>query len=47
MAVYKIRGIECSDQTDWFPDTSTCGTTNVIVLYIFDVNYICSIPIKN
>ena len=31
----------------WFPITSNWGNAYVVVFYVFDANYTCSVPIKN
>ena len=47
MQVHAIDGVISSDQTGRFPITSNRGNAYVVVFYIYDANYICSIPIKN
>jgi hypothetical protein len=47
MQVHAIEGVISSDQTGWFPITSNRGHAYVVVFYIHNANYICSIPIKS
>jgi hypothetical protein len=47
MAIYKINGNLFTNQTGHFPITSKCGHAYVVVFYIYNVNVICSILIKN
>jgi hypothetical protein len=47
MQIHIISGIISSNQTGWFPITSNCGHAYVAVFYIFDANYVRSVPIKN
>jgi hypothetical protein len=45
--IHAINGVISSDQTGRFPITSNRGNAYVVVFYIYDANYICSIPIKS
>ena len=45
--VHTISGSISSDQTGCFPVTSKWGHVHVVIFYIFDANYIQSVPIKN
>ncbi len=47
MQKHAISGITSSEQTGHFPITSNQGNANIFIFYIFDANYICSVPIKN
>ena len=47
MQVHTIDGIISSDQTGRFPITSNRGNAYVVVFYVYDANYIRSIPIKS
>jgi hypothetical protein len=47
MAIYEINGNLFTNQTGRFPITSNRGHTYVVVFYIFEVNVIWSVPIKN
>ena len=47
MQVHAIDGVISSDQTGRFPITSNRGNAYVVVFYIYDANYIRSIPIKS
>jgi hypothetical protein len=47
MQIPAIDGVISSDQTGRFPITSNRGNEYVVVFYIYDANYICSIPIKS
>lgn len=47
MHTHAINGATSSDQTGWFPITSNRGNAYIVVLYVFDANYICLVPIKN
>jgi hypothetical protein len=47
MQVHAIKGVISSNQTGRFPITSNQGNTYVVVFYVYDANYICSIPIKS
>ena len=46
MHAHAINGATSSDQTGRFPITSNRGSTYVVVFYVFNANYICSVPIK-
>jgi hypothetical protein len=45
--VRAIDGVICSDQTGRSPITSNQGNAYVVVFYVYDANYIRSIPIKS
>jgi hypothetical protein len=47
MHVHAIDGVISSDQTGRFPITSNRGNAYVVVFYVYDANYIRSIPIKS
>ncbi len=47
MQIHAIDGVISSDQTGRFPITSNRGNAYVVVFYVYDANYIRSIPIKN
>jgi hypothetical protein len=47
MQVHAIDGVISSDQTGRFPITSNRGNAYVVVFYVYDANYIRSIPIKS
>ncbi len=47
MQVHAIEGVISSDQTGRFPITSNRGNAYIVVFYVYDANYIRSIPIKS
>jgi hypothetical protein len=47
MQVHAIKGVISSNQTGRFPITSNRGNTYIVVFYVYDANYIRSIPIKS
>ena len=47
MYIHAIDGVISSNQTGWFPITSNRGNTYVVVFYVYDTNYICSVHIKS
>ena len=47
MQVHAIDDVISSDQTGRFPITSNRGNAYVVVFYVYDANYIRSIPIKS
>jgi hypothetical protein len=47
MQVHAIDDVISSDQTGRFPITSNQGNAYVVVFYVYDANYIRSIPIKS
>ncbi len=47
MQIHAIDGVISSDQTGRFPITFNRGNAYVVVFYVYDANYIRSIPIKN
>jgi hypothetical protein len=47
MHSHAINGATSSNQTGRFPITSNRGNAYVVVFYVFDANYTCSVPIKN
>ena len=46
MHTHAINGASSSNQTGWFPITSNWGNTYVVLFYIYNCNYIHSIPFK-
>ena len=46
-SVHAIAGIISSNQTGKFSITSNRGNAYVVVFYVYNANYICSIPIKS
>jgi len=47
MQIHAIDGVISSDQTGRFPITSNRGNAYVVVFYIYDANYIRTVPIKS
>ncbi len=47
MHIHAIDGVISSNQTGRFPITSNRGNAYAIVFYVYDANYICSVPIKS
>jgi hypothetical protein len=47
MTIHTINGVISSDQTGRFPITSNRGNAYVVAFYIYDANYIRSVPIKS
>ena len=47
MSTTDSKGLVCSDQTGMFPRISNRGMKYVCIFYIYDANYIKSIPIKS
>lgn len=47
MHSHAINSTTSSNQTGRFPITSNRGNAYVVVFYVFDANYTCSVPIKN
>ena len=47
MHIHAIDGVISRNQTGWFPITSNRGNAYIVVFYIYDANYICSVPIKS
>jgi len=47
MQVHAIDGVIFSNQTGRFPITSNRGKAYIVVFYVYDANYIHSIPIKS
>jgi hypothetical protein len=47
MVIHDITGLVFSDQTRRFPITSNRGHTYLVIFYIYDANFIASVPIKN
>jgi len=47
MQIHAIDGVISSDQTGRFPITSNRGNACAVVFYIYDANYIRSVPIKS
>jgi hypothetical protein len=47
LTVHDVTGSIASNQTGSFPVTSNRGNAYVALFYIFDPNYIKSVPIRN
>jgi hypothetical protein len=47
MVIHDITGLIFSDQTGLFPITSNRGYLYLVIFYIYDANFIASVPIKN
>jgi hypothetical protein len=47
MHIHAIDGVVSSNQTGRFPITSNRGNAYVVVFYVYDANYIRSVPIKS
>jgi len=47
MHIHAIDGVVSSDQTGRFPITSNRGNAYVVVFYVYNANYIRSVPIKS
>jgi hypothetical protein len=47
MVVHNISGLVFSDQTGRFPIMSNRGHAYLVIFYIYDANFIASVPIKN
>ena len=47
MSTADSKGLVCSDQTGMFPQISNKGMKYVCIFYIYDANYIKSVPIKS
>jgi hypothetical protein len=47
MTVHKVTGSVSSNQSGCFPVTSNCGNAYISLFYVYDPNYIKSVPIKN
>jgi hypothetical protein len=47
MFFYNISGQFFTDQTGRFPVTSNQGHAYLVIFYIYDANFITSVPIKN
>ena len=47
MSTADSKGLVCSDQTGMFPRISNKGMKYVCIFYIYDANYIKSVPIKS
>jgi hypothetical protein len=47
MFFYNITGLPFTDQIGCFPVTSNQGHAYLIIFYVYDANFITSIPIKN
>jgi len=45
--IHAIDGVISSDQTGRFPITSNRGNAYIFVFYVYDANYIRSVPIKS
>ncbi len=47
MVIHDITGLVFSNQTSHFPITSNRGQSYLVIFYIYDANFIASVPIKN
>ena len=47
MSTIDSKGLICSNQTGMFPRTSNRGMKYVCMFYIYNANYIKSVPIKS
>ncbi len=47
MVIHDITGQVFTNQTGYFPITSNCGHAYLVIFYIYDANFIASVPIKN
>ena len=47
MTTVDVKGLLASDQTGMFPRISTRGMKYVCIFYIYDANFIKSVPIKS
>jgi hypothetical protein len=47
MAIHDITGAVFTNQTGHFPITSNRGHAYLVIFYIYDANFIASVPIKN
>jgi hypothetical protein len=47
MVIHDITGQVFTDQTGHFPITSNHGHVYLVIFYIYDANFIASVPIKN
>jgi hypothetical protein len=47
MTICKVTGTVSSNQSGRLPVTSNCGNMYVALFYVYDPNYIKSVPIKN
>jgi hypothetical protein len=47
MTIIKISGMLFSDQSSRFPITSNRGNKYVVIFYIYDANFVKSVPIKS
>ena len=47
MHIHAINGVISSNQTGQFPITSNRGNAYIVVFYVYDANYIRSVPIKS
>ncbi len=45
--IHDITGLVFSNQTGLFPITSNRGHAYLVIFYIYDANFIASVPIKN
>ncbi len=46
MTICKVTGSVSSSQSGCFPVTSNCGNAYVALFYVYNPNYIKSVPIK-
>jgi hypothetical protein len=47
MVIHDITGQVFTNQRGPFPITSNCGHAYLVIFYIYDANFIASVPIKN
>ena len=47
MHIHAINGVISSNQTGQFAITSNRGNAYIVVFYVYDANYIRSVPIKS
>jgi hypothetical protein len=47
MTIIEISGMLFSNQLGWFPITSNRGHKYVIIFYIYDADFVKSVPIKS
>ncbi len=47
MVIHDITGLVFSNQTGCFPITSNRGHVYLVIFYIYNANFIVSVPIKN
>jgi hypothetical protein len=47
VTIIKISGMLFGNQLGWFPITSNRGNKYVVIFYIYDANFVKSVPIKS